>query len=252
VSRQAALLGSQAVHVWYLPPESLTSRELRDDLDGLLDAEERARAGRFHFERDRRIFISSRALLRRALSQYDPTVPHDWKFWTNRYGKPYLTSASAESPVLQFNVTHTQGLVAVAVTRGRQVGIDAEHLDRAVAWSNLAPTVFAPQEVAQLESLREEERPAAFFRFWTLKEAFVKARGQGLSLNLKDFRFVLDTGARPRIEFAAPLADQSERWQFFLFDCFPNHQLALAVEGQQDITVAFFAGADLWSPGREG
>ena len=120
-----------------------------------------------------------------------------------------------------------------------------ERIDREVAWRSLAPSVFADQEIAQIESMPETEHRAAFFRFWTLKEAYVKARGQGLSIPLKDFRFVLASGEIPQIEFVAPTADHPEGWWFFLSDGFPSHQLAIAVEGCQDVAPTFFSGSDL-------
>jgi 4'-phosphopantetheinyl transferase len=190
------------------------------------------------------MFVASRVLLRHVLSRYNATNPHRWRFRANRYGKPFVAGPSAACH-LRFNLTHTEGLLAVAVTRGREIGIDAECENREVVWRSLAPTIFTDREVAHLDSLDDAEQRICFFRYWTLKEAFVKARGKGLSLSLQEFHFVLTEPGMPRIEFVDPANGQSGDWQFFLFDEFPNHQLALAVEGGQDVAVSLRPGTEL-------
>jgi 4'-phosphopantetheinyl transferase len=239
-----AFRDDHAVHIWLADPERLDREEVQAHFHGLLCLDEQERAERFRFERDRQTFIVSKALLRQVLSRYHPARPSDWRFALNAFGKPRIATPSA-GQVLRFNLTHTQGLVAIAVTSGREVGIDAEWVDRELAWRTLAPSVFADREVAHLESVTESEQRAAFFRYWTLKESYVKARGKGLSIPLKDFRFVLAPGEMPRIEFVIPKADQPDRWWFFLSDSFPSHQLAVAVEGCQDVVPTFFSGSEL-------
>jgi 4'-phosphopantetheinyl transferase len=156
-----------------------------------LDETERARAARFFHDRDRLAFAAAHALLRAMLSRALGAPPHIWRFVQQAHGKPSLDPAFG-IPSLEFNLSHTRGAVACAVTHGRPVGVDIEGESRDIELLALARAYFAPAEVALLEALAEKERAGAFFQLWTLKEAYVKARGDGLSLAFDRFAFSLD------------------------------------------------------------
>jgi 4'-phosphopantetheinyl transferase len=144
------------------------------ELDALLSGEERERAARFRFERDRNHFIACRGMLRELLG-----VDARRSFTYNAYGKPRL-----ENSEVRFNVSHSRGMAMIAVTRGREVGCDIEWIDPTFADHAIAERFFSREEAAMLRGLSEEERRTEFFRCWTRKEAFIKALGVGMSMGL--------------------------------------------------------------------
>ncbi|HEX8201268.1 MAG TPA: 4'-phosphopantetheinyl transferase superfamily protein, partial [Isosphaeraceae bacterium] len=146
---------------------------------------------------------------------------------------------------LRFNLAHTRGMAAVAVARDCAVGVDVEHLERAVE-PGLARVALADLEIRQLEGLKGTAWAEAFFAFWTLKEAYLKATGAGLFYPLQEFGFHLAPGRPPRIEFTDRVRDDPEHWQFWQDRTHPRHQGAVAVrrEGRPALSLAVFR-ADL-------
>jgi len=197
-------------------------------LSTLLTGEELARAARFVRTVDHDTFVIARALVRTTLSAYGPTPPRDWRFETNPHGCPFVLPTQAGAPRLTFNLSHTTGLVALAVARGRLVGVDVERVDR-VLREDVAGRHFAPDEVRDLRALPMDAQARAFFEYWTLKEAYIKARGMGLAIPLADFAFRLAPPAAPTIQFVDGFDDRPERWQFWQAWPTDAHRLALAV-----------------------
>lgn len=198
-------------------------------LAGLLSDEERARRDRFVRPVDADTYVVAHALVRRTLSAYGPTAPDAWRFTTNAHGCPAVADDQAGRPALAFNLSHTHGLVAVAVARGHRVGVDVERVTR-VVMDGVAERHFAASEVGELRALPAEARPRAFFEYWTLKEAYIKARGMGLAIPLGDFAFHLRPPAPPAIAFVEGFDDRPERWQFWQAWPTADHRLSLAIE----------------------
>jgi 4'-phosphopantetheinyl transferase len=221
-------LPENEVHVWHLPLGQVAQRDLERCYDRLLTPDERQRCERFAFERDRRQFLAGRSLLRIVLSKYAAIPPDLWRFRVNDYGKPAIESP-ATGPDLWFSVTHTSSVAAVAVAAGFQVGVDAECVSRSTDWQTVAENYFAPEEWIYLTSLSDAEQRAGFFRVWTLKEALLKAVGQGLSIPLNAFRFEFPVGLPPQVQFSRALPNRPEEWRFWLFTSPPDHQFAVAV-----------------------
>jgi 4'-phosphopantetheinyl transferase len=195
----------------------------------LLSDDERQRADRFVNAADRRTYTLAHALARTALSAHAPTPPTEWRFDLNPYGCPSVVDAQAGTPRLSFNLSHTAGLVAVAIARGRPVGVDVERVDRRVS-DGVAERYFAPAEVAALHALPAAEQPRAFFDYWTLKEAYIKARGLGLAIPLDAFAFTLRPPQLPTVGFVDGFDDRADRWQFWQEWPTPAHRLSLAIE----------------------
>ncbi|MFO1104263.1 MAG: 4'-phosphopantetheinyl transferase superfamily protein [Methylocystis sp.] len=152
----------------------------------LLDESETARAQRFAFESDRRAYVAAHALLRARLSQRSIDVsPREWRFGATPHGKPFLLGPSAG---LSVSLSHTRGMVAVAIASGREIGVDVESALTPRNALNVAERYFAPEEA---ELLRSESDPVTrneiFFAIWTLKEAVLKADGRGLARGLDSF-----------------------------------------------------------------
>lgn len=216
------------VDVWLTATDAPPADRLASWL-GLMTEPERQRHERFVAPKARLQHLLARVLVRTVLSRYAGAAPRDWRFETNAFGRPAI-AGPVTGRDLRFNLSHTDGLVALAVTEGRDVGIDVERIDREIDVMALAPSVMAASERKALERTPPEERRNLFFSFWTLKEAYIKARGMGLSLPLDGFAFDL-SGAAPAIAFdPARIADQAAAWTFRRFAPTPRHALAVAVE----------------------
>ena len=180
---------------------------------GMLDAEERDRADRFAFAADRTIYMAAHALLRWMLSEATGLPAARWRFVTGPFGKPELAEPLPGTR-LRFNLSHTRGLAACALAL-HDVGVDVERSDRTVDLS-LADHYFAPEEQRLLKAAPSGERRRLFFQLWTLKEAFIKATGEGLSRPLDSFAFSL---APVRIAFAdgdrRAGGEVARDWQFW-------------------------------------
>ena len=197
-------------------------------MEAPLSAEERARGTRYRFERDLAHFIARRATLRSILAAYTGWLPAALTFCLGPSGKPALARVARGG--LRFNVSHSAGLTLVAVTRCREVGVDLERIRPQLA-AGVAERFFSPVEVAALAVLPAEDRAAAFFACWTRKEAYVKAKGGGLSLGLDRFAVSLVPGEPARLLQTADDPLEVERWRLEALDPAPGYAAALAVEG---------------------
>jgi 4'-phosphopantetheinyl transferase len=216
-------LGVHEAHLWRLDLNAPGGEETALDI---LNDEERARAARFHFERDRQRFIAGRGALRRILAAYLGRSPADLVFTVGPHGKP-----TVENLGLEFNLSHSGGWGLLAVTRDRRVGVDVERVRVDFAGEDIARRFFAPAEVEALAGSAPDQYATGFFRCWTRKEAYVKARGDGLSLALDRFEVPLDQGATHAL--ASCLDDPSEcaRWSLREIVPAPGYLGALVVEG---------------------
>ena len=232
--RRRAVLTSESsscdgcAELWYArADETVSDRDLARARE-ILSPDELERIGRFHFETDRRQFLLAHALVRMLLSRWAPVAPDAWVFTADGYGKPSV-AAPREWRHLQFNLAHTRGLVACVVAPGRRVGVDVEARRPGTNLRRIADQFLTPQELRALDALPSAAQTGAFLDYWTLKEAYVKARGDGLSLPLDRFWFELDADDTPRIRFAATLEDVAAEWQFVRFRPSADHWMAAAV-----------------------
>jgi 4'-phosphopantetheinyl transferase len=243
------LIGPTEAHIWHVRIDQVQDTTVLDWCTSLLSREERGRQERFHFPEHRHQFLVSHAFVRCVLSEYTGTPPADWSFVVGRHGKPAIAGPPAGRR-FRFNLSHSTGLAAVAVTDGWEIGIDVENVDRRQTGLDLAGRWFAAEEVAQLRSLEPASQPGAFFEFWTLKESYIKARGLGLAIPLDQFAFRLHPGATPTIAFSAELPDDPAAWQFAQFRITASHQLAVAIHrpGVPDLTIKLMGEHSLQEP----
>lgn len=209
----------------------------------MLSAAELARLSRFHVDGARDQFLVGRALLRTALAHHAGIAPHLWDFSYGAHGKPHVL-APQHAQGWRFNLSHTNGLVACAISHGWDLGVDVESSERDADHLILAAGLFAPTERIALDQLTAQRRRQHFYSLWTLKEAYVKARGVGFSVPLDTFWFDID-GGRPHIRFSQACGDGSSNWQFFLVNPTATHQLALAIAAPEQTTVSI---ATHWLP----
>jgi len=191
----------------------------------LLDREERNRLRRFHFERDRHLFAASHAFLRQTLSRYVKIPPDQLRFVVNRYGKPSLDCHSKEA-VIHFNLSHTSDLVVVAVNADGEIGVDVERLDRNVDLLETGDLVFSREESADLRATPPTGRLLRFFQYWTLKEAYLKAQGQGFSAAPNRFTVHFVPGGRAALSTVPEQEGNLDAWTLFHFEPDPEHVVA--------------------------
>ena len=215
------------IDLWYVFSEKIDDPRVFDEYRRRLPREEVEREQRFVFEDSRLQYLLSRALVRTVLSHYTGNDFRAWEFTKNAYGKPSV-AVPAGLP-FEFNLSHTSGLVACGVSLRRDLGVDVEDLASASDNLHLARRYFAAAEADVLETLPPERQPAAFLRFWTLKEAFIKARGMGLSIPLDDFAFSLDEDRPPAISFRSHDRENPANWQFAQLRVDSRYQIALAI-----------------------
>jgi len=221
----ARTLGVGEAHVYYRLTEEMDETALADAV-ALLSPGEHTRYTRFVFARDRRDYAAAHALVRTSLSRYAEVAPRAWSFHEEPGGKPSLV-ADPCAPPLSFSLSHTHGLVACAVAAGADVGIDVEQADRDVD-DRVAQRFFSPRERDDLLGCASDAlRAARFIDLWTLKEAYIKAIGTGLSHPLDTIVFTLDDDRG--IAFAPPSDVDAAAWSFRLFSPTERHRLAVAI-----------------------
>jgi 4'-phosphopantetheinyl transferase len=229
-------LGERQIDLWYVSSHGITDPGLLDEYRSCLPADEMAQEQRFAFAESRVQHLVSRVLVRSVLSHYTGDDLRTWTFVRNPYGKP--TIAAAAGLPIEFNLSHTRGLVCCAVALGSPVGVDAEQLAEISDCLDLAKRFFAPAEAGFLERVAAAERSNVFLRIWTLKEAFVKARGLGLSLPLDGFAFSLAPDRPPRVSLADVYELDPGQWQFAEVRVAGRYQIALAVEASSSLPLA--------------
>jgi len=237
-------LATDAVDVWLAFDAHFQANQVQAEFGALLTAHDVARMQRLYLEAGKRQFALTRALQRHVLSAYAAEIPPShWQFQASPEGRPSL-APPFDRTGLHFNLAHTHGVVAMAVCRNAAVGVDVERLGRAPL--AVAERYFSTVEAAQLRALPSESQPRHFLRLWTLKEAYLKAVGAGLSGGLGRMSFVFDTPESFHFERADD-ADAT-RWQFHQLEIGAEHVLALAVlpRGSDDrlaVTVREFRAA---------
>jgi len=229
--------------VWWLRTDRIDDG-CQERLHGILDRTEQGRARRFVSAQDQRDFIVCHALLRVMLSRTAGRPPGTWTFSPGPHGKPGV-AAEHGLPDLQFNITHTRGLVAVALSWRGPIGVDAQILDAALDEVALAKRFFAAAEAELVTAASALERPRVFAQLWTLKEAYIKATGLGLSTPLDSFAFGL---APLGVEFGQDRADPAA-WQFASAMVTERHVLSVALHisdaQSRGVTLSEISGGEL-------
>jgi 4'-phosphopantetheinyl transferase len=236
VARPTIELPHDEVHVYRVWLDTLDDAALFAAYRALTTDEERARNDRYMFDRTKREHLVGRALVRTTLSRYAPVDPGAWRFREGERGRPEI-DAPAGFARLRFNLSHTTGLVALAVALDRDVGVDVEDAARQRTTVEIADRFFSPREVADLHALPAAAQRDRFFTYWTLKEAYIKAVGLGLAIPLDHFSFLLEPGAPVGIAFAPERDDDPADWQFATDRPSDRHHLAVAVRRGRGVDV---------------
>jgi 4'-phosphopantetheinyl transferase len=203
------------VHVWHADVSLFDARpDLRARALAALSTSDRDRYVRFRRAVDRDMFLLGRILARALVGRALRLDPYSWGWQDGERGRPEIAGWGGRA---SFNIAHSAGLVMCAAGAADRIGIDVEHAQRTPVDRDLMVRVCAPSELADLERRTPADRQARFLRYWTLKEAYLKARGLGISAPLAEACFALD-GDRPDLTCGPALADAGERWAFHLGD----------------------------------
>jgi 4'-phosphopantetheinyl transferase len=219
-------LPQNEVHVWRaaLNSDPIDLERLR----ATLSADERTRAARFQFPKDQQHFVAARGTLRMILARYLDRAPDRFEFCYNPFGKPEL-APGGDTGGLRFNLSHSQGLALYALTRDQEIGVDLEGVRADFEWEDIASRSFSPAEVEALRLVPAALRAEAFFNCWTRKEAFVKARGEGLSLPLDQFEVSVAPGEPARLLRTAGDLQEASQWSIRELEPAPGYSAAVAV-----------------------
>jgi 4'-phosphopantetheinyl transferase len=215
------------VHLYSQNTEALSEDTFHDSMR-ILSEEERERCDRLRFKEDRRDFVAAHALLRRSLSAYLPRrLPEEWGFETGPRGKPALSRAPVAEEVIEFNLSHTRGFVACAISSVR-VGLDVERIHPETKFIEIAEHFFHSEETSTLKTLSPHEAAVRFIELWTLKEALLKGLGIGISEQLQ--KTLVDIKDSGPICIQAPAGVKPDGWKFAILAPEKNLRLAVAVE----------------------
>jgi 4'-phosphopantetheinyl transferase len=222
------------IHLYLTDPGEGLDPGLLERYSALLSDDEKLRMSRFYSAAHRRRFLLTRALIRTTLSRYCDVEPGAWVFEHNPYEKPEIAFPAFKPPI-RFNLSHCDGLIICALTRTHDIGVDAEDSRRSTNTSlERLASYFSRREIEDLVLLPEHQRQSRFFDYWTLKEAYIKARGKGLAIPLSSFSFVFEQGRLAGFEAEPETHPDPANWQFW----------RLALDGRLRIAIAVNSGTD--------
>jgi 4'-phosphopantetheinyl transferase len=226
-------LASDEVHIWRVWLDDVAAPA--EYCERILSEDELERADRFHFDRDRRRFVVGRGLLRMILARYVHIPPAEFFFFYGHHGKPRLTPTRA-SASLHFNVSHSGGLALYAVTRDCELGIDVERVRPMSDADQIAASYFSAREQRQWMSLSSAQQEKAFFKFWTCKEACLKAEGGGLAESMKQLEIFENPPTEARTFASLHFSGPDGHWAVAVFEPSEGYSAALAVKGPDERT----------------
>lgn len=219
---------TEDVHVWSALLD--VQEDVLHVLQQTLDANEQKRAERFYFELDRARFIASHGLLRTILGSYIHIEPGKLRFSYNSQGKPFLAE-SFQGKTLEFNMSHSHEFALFAVTFNRRVGVDLEHIYSFAETDSLANRILSKREKTAWLKYSMNERLNTLFRYWTCKEAYVKATSAGLSLPLEKIHISLMLESEARLLSINRSTREASHWSLHELNPVPGFAAALVVEG---------------------
>jgi 4'-phosphopantetheinyl transferase len=226
-SNDGYALPEDEVHIWRTGLDITESGLIK--LREVLSPEEKRRADRFHFEADRRRCVIGRGFLKLLLGKIMDLPATKVQIENDEFGKPRVVSTRGRG--LQFNVSHSGGLILLAITRGRKIGVDVERVRTDLDVDGIAARFFSTREYNIWASLAGQAKYDAFFACWTRKEAYLKARGIGLSEPPDQFNVSFLPGEEPRLLETRPHPDEALRWSLRAPLAGLDYTAALAVEG---------------------
>jgi 4'-phosphopantetheinyl transferase len=232
-SHLSASIAPGELHLWVIRDQPLANDSVLVNYHEMLSGEETLKQKGFYFEKHRLQYLVTRAFVRNVLSRYDRSVkPRDWAFTTNKYGRPFIANFVQGKPLF-FSLSHTENFIALLVSFEKIAGVDVEWMGREVKAVELAGRYFSSLEVRDLLLLSTEDRIARFFDLWTLKEAYIKARGMGLSIPLDSFSYFFKSEGEVGISFSHS-DDDPKNWKIWEFLPDQDYRLSIALKSRYE------------------
>ncbi len=226
---------SPEIEIWCAFSDQIVEPALLQQYRSLLSQEELEQLSSFLLDRERHRYLLTRTLLRCVLSRYADVAPIEWRFTTNRFGRPQIVNDQPDARELTFNVSHTNGLVVLGVTRRLSIGVDTENVTTRDAPFDIAKKFLSSDEVASLLLLPKHLQQRRFYEYWTLKESYAKARSVGLSIPLHKCRIQFGESGQLGLSID-PDVDCASRWQ--LWQCSIGRDYVIAVCSERPPSVA--------------
>lgn len=231
------LLNKAEVQIWYCAIETLKDNYWQEEASGFLSIPEKEKYKQFRLPKDRDLFLGGRYLLRTGLSEiFGGLKPWEWEFKFNAYGKPSVANTRTTGSI-SFNLSHCSGMIACAFSIVDEIGIDIERTDRKLKYLEFAGQNFSPEEVAAINNQKKEDQNALFFKYWTLKESFIKAKGLGLQIPLDQFCFRIGENLNVIVKFDEKLNEDPQKWKFHLLNSLDSIQGAIAINSDRDLQI---------------
>lgn len=218
-------------HLWIVRPESVTDKSTLAACMDVLSDLEKQRYRRFRFARDRHRYLVSHAMVRNVLSRYAELTPDAWVFSQADHGRPEVVNTGLTD--IRFNLSHTDGLAACVVTSTCDCGVDVERVHMRHNPVGVAKRMFSIAEYEHMQRLQGREQLEYFFTRWTLREAYTKARGIGITFPTHQLDFDVRSATEIDISFQENIEDKEEDWQLALFSLTDEHIAALAIRRPQ-------------------
>ena len=255
VTAPSVTLQNNDIHLWTINPQEVTEPAALTALKNLLSPAEIAKTQRYRTSKAQHNALITRAFVRLILSQYAQIAPQDWLFDTGEHGKPELKNAPF---ALRFNLSHNDNLLICALCLNYDIGCDVESLSRRISVQAIARRYFSASEYQAIQQLEPSLQRARFFEYWTLKEAFVKATGLGISQGLDTFSFTIGQAAARKfndnisLSFAPESRMQNNHdWYSCLSYPDQTHCVAICInngQSKQDVKVNIFSGREHLPP----
>ena len=223
-------LNKHHIDIYLVRPEEI-DLSLQADFKTLISPSEQQGLERKRSQIAKRDALITRVFVRLILSRYASIKPNDWTFDKGWNGKPFIASScQGHNTNIEFNLSHATGLIACAVTKSLPLGLDVEYTRRNSDTYKLAPRYFSQTEVDDLHALPYADQAIGFYNYWTLKESYIKACGDGLSIPLHHFSFDLHNRDNIALSFDDARDDNPHDWHCQLFDVTNDHKMALTAK----------------------
>ncbi|TYA74712.1 4'-phosphopantetheinyl transferase family protein [Seonamhaeicola marinus] len=196
--------------------------------ESLLCEDEKIKANKFKFNKDKYTYIIARGALRLLLGKYLKVTPKSISFYYGAYGKPSVENNDG----LMFNVSHSKNLIVIGFTKNNEIGVDVEHIKTDFDVMDIVANYFSKSEIAFINGLSKADQTEIFYRGWTRKEAFIKANAKGLSFPLDAFSISLDSDNSAELYETHYDTNEKNNWRIIPFDTLPEYKGALAVRGE--------------------
>lgn len=221
------------VHIWQLNISQ--TKNHHEYFNNLLSKDEKLKVERFKFKKDKITSVMARGVLRVLFSKYLDCLIDDIIFKYGEYGKPEL----ANNKTIKFNVSHSGEMIVIAFCNDYDIGIDVEYIKRDFNVFDIVDNYFSKQEIKALHKIPNNQQTEAFFRGWTRKEAFIKAKSQGLSFPLDSFSISIDTDENAELYETTWDNNEKNLWNIVPFETHKDYKAAFAVKGKIDAVKYF-------------